>query len=398
MSALRSRPARFGLLIGAALLLAVVVFGFRGERVLVDTAPVRLQTLVESLREDGRTRVAHRWRIVSPVAGQVERIDLRPGDRVVAGQVLAIVSAATGALLDPATRERLRSESRAAAAGVAQGQARRVGSSAVLALAQQELDRAAPLVAKGTLSAIEGERLRSRLDQARAESNSAKFAQDLATAQLAASEALLAQQGQTDANQTAVEVSAPIGGVVLARLRESAGPVAVAEALLELGDPGSMEIEVDLLSSDAVRVSTGMLVRLHRWGGEGVLDARVRRIEPVGFTKISALGVEEQRVWVWCDFVSPPEQWQRLGDGYRVEAEFILSNAQALTVPSGALFRRADQWAVYVVESERARERPVRVGRRGGLDAEILEGLSVGDVVIAHPDDRVTENSRVLAL
>ncbi len=398
MSALRSRAARLGSIIGIGLLLVVVAFGFRGERVRVDTATVRLQPLIESLREDGRTRVAHRWRITAPVAGNLDRIDWRPGDRVEVGQVLASIAPATGALLDPATRERLRAEARAAAAALAQAQAGRVRSSAGLKLAQQEVDRASPLLAKGSLSAIDGERLRSRLDQARAESSAARFAEDLAAAQLAASQALLEQQGQSTGAQSPVQIVAPVAGVVLARLRESAGPVAVAEAMLELGDPGSLEIEVDLLSSDAVRVASGMRVLLHRWGGEGVLEAKVRRVEPIGFTKISALGVEEQRVWVWCDFVSPSEDWQRLGDGYRVEAEFILSSGDALTVPSGALFRRADQWAVYVVDADRAHERLVSLGRRGGLDSEILSGLTAGEVVITHPDDRVSENSRVQPL
>ena len=190
-------------------------------------------------------------------------------------------------------------------------------------------------------------------------------------------------------------VTAPVAGIVLARLRESAGPVAVAEPLLELGEPRTLEIEVDLLSSDAVRVSEGMLVRLHRWGGEGVLDARVRRVEPVGFTKISALGVEEQRVFVLCDFTSPPELWQRLGDGYRVEAEFVLSQGRALTVPSGALFRQGQEWALYTIADGRAHRQSVRIGRRGGLDTEILAGLATGTEVIVHPDDRVSEGTRV---
>ncbi len=398
MSALRSRPARLGLLIAGLLLLAVALFGFRGERVRVDTARAQEQELTESLREEGRTRLAHRWRLSAPVAGQVERIDLRPGDVVSAGQVLARISPATGALLDPATRDRLRAEARAATSAVMQAQARVRGARAALTLAEQELARIGPLVASGTLSKMEGERVQSRLAQARAELSAASFAQELSTAQREASESLLAQQGKTGGSEEPVAVTAPVAGIVLARLRESAGPVAVAEPLLELGEPQTLEIEVDLLSSDAVRVSAGMSVRLHRWGGTGVLDARVRRVEPVGFTKVSALGVEEQRVFVLCDFVSLPEQWQRLGDGYRVEAEFILSQGRSLTVPGGALFRQGEEWALYVVEGGRARRQSVRIGRRGGLDTEILEGLSAGAEVIIHPDDRVSEGSRVEAL
>jgi HlyD family secretion protein len=141
-----------------------------------------------------------------------------------------------------------------------------------------------------------------------------------------------------------------------------------------------------------------MDVRLHRWGGEQALLARVRRIEPVGFTKISALGVEEQRVNVLADLVSPAEQWQRLGDGYRVDAEFLLSGGSALTVPNGALFRSGDDWALFLIEQGRAHQKIVQLGRRSGLDAEILSGLAAGDLIVVHPDDRVSEGARVEAL
>jgi len=220
----------------------------------------------------------------------------------------------------------------------------------------------------------------------------------LAQAQREAAQSLLEQQGKSGADGLIVELRAPVAGVVLARLRESAGPVAIAEPLLEIGDPASLEIEVDLLSSDAVRVSPGMAVRLHRWGGDAPLAARVRRVEPVGFTKISALGVEEQRVYVLSDLISPPDDWQRLGDGYRVDAEFLLSTGMALTVASGALFRHQNEWALYKIENDRATLQRVTVGRRSGLDAEILSGIAAGAAVIVHPDDRVAEGTRVQPL
>ena len=183
MSALRSRPARMGLLIAGLLLLGLALFGFRGERVRVDTALAQEQDLTESLREEGRTRLAHRWRLSAPVAGQVERIDLRPGDVVVQGQVLARISPATGALLDPATRDRLRAEARAAASAVMQAQARVLSAKAALTLAEQEVARSGPLVENGTLSKMEGERVQSRLSQTRAELSAASFARELSAAQ-----------------------------------------------------------------------------------------------------------------------------------------------------------------------------------------------------------------------
>lgn len=398
MSALRSPSARAGLVIAVALVLAVLYFGFRGERVRVDTAEARQQELVVSLREEGRTRVVHRYRIAASVAGQVERIEWRPGDAVSAGQILVRIAPAMGALLDPATRDRLEFESRAAASAISQAQARINAATAADTLARQELERVQPMVANGTLAKREGDRAQSQARQVRAELSGARFALQLAQAQGEAAQALLLQQGQDGGDETRVELRAPVAGVVLARLRESAGPVAVGEPLLEIGDPASLEVEVDLLSSDAVRLAPGMEVRLHRWGGGQALLARVRRIEPVGFTKISALGVEEQRVNVLADLVSPAEQWQRLGDGYRVDAEFLLSGGSALTVPNGALFRSGEDWALFRIEEGRARRKIVQLGRRSGLDAEILSGITAGDLIVVHPDDRVSEGGRVEAL
>ncbi|MGE4072948.1 MAG: efflux RND transporter periplasmic adaptor subunit [Lysobacterales bacterium] len=392
---MRSPSARAGLVLAAVLVLAVLYFGFRGEPVRVDTAQALRHELVESLREEGRTRVVHRYRIAAAVAGEVERIEWRPGDSVSAGQVLVRIAPAMGALLDPATRERLQFESRAAGSAVSQAQARINAAKAADTLAQQELQRVQPMVASGTLAQREGDRAQSQARQASAELAAARFALQLTQAQQEAAQALLQQQGASAGTDTLVEVQAPVAGVVLARLRESAGPVAVGEPLLEIGDPASLEVEVDLLSSDAVKVAPGMDVRLHRWGGEQALQARVRRVEPVGFTKISALGVEEQRVYVLADLVSPPEQWQRLGDGYRVDAEFILSSGEALTVPGGALFRSGEDWALFRIEDGRARQRTVALGRRSGLEAEILSGIEAGDLIVVHPDDRVSEGARV---
>ena len=392
---MRSPAARAGLLLAAALVVAVLYFGFRGERVRVDTAQVQRQELVESLREEGRTRVVHRYRITAAVAGEVERLEWRPGDPVSAGQVLVRIAPAMGALLDPATRERLQFESRAAGSAVSQAQARINAAKAADTLAQQELQRVLPMVASGTLAQREGNRAQSQAQQARAELAAARFTLQLAQAQQEAAQALLQQQGASAGDDTLVEITAPVAGVILARLRESAGPVAVGEPLLEIGDPTSLEVEVDLLSSDAVRVAPGMDVRLHRWGGEQSLQARVRRVEPVGFTKISALGVEEQRVYVLADLVSPAEQWQRLGDGYRVDAEFILSSGEALTVPGGALFRSGQDWALFRIEDGRAHLRKVELGRRSGLEAELLSGVEAGDLIVVHPDDRVSEGARV---
>jgi HlyD family secretion protein len=193
-------------------------------------------------------------------------------------------------------------------------------------------------------------------------------------------------------------VAAPVAGRVLAVARESEGPVQAGQTLIEIGNPDSLEVVVEALSTAAVKIAPGAKVKLDRWGGDKALDAVVRVIEPAGFTKVSALGVEEQRVRVIVDIVSPREQWQRLADGYLVEASFtIWENADVLLAPASALFRHGDGWALFAVEHGKAALRPVRVGQRNGLSAEVREGLKAGDVVIARPDDRVAEGVRVRA-
>jgi HlyD family secretion protein len=204
----------------------------------------------------------------------------------------------------------------------------------------------------------------------------------------------IGSNGEDAAEQ--VRLKAPVDSRVLQLHHESEGVVATGEPLLEIGDPAALEIAVDVLSADAVRIRPGTAVRLLRWGGPDPLAAAVRTVEPTGFTKISALGVEEQRVWVIADIVSPRAEWEQLGDGYRVEAEFLLWEAdEVLQVPASALFRVDDDWSVYVIEQGKARLRSVGVGRSSGLATQILDGLQDGDTVILHPDDRIGDGVRV---
>ncbi len=193
-----------------------------------------------------------------------------------------------------------------------------------------------------------------------------------------------------------VEVRSPINGRLLGLMRESEGVVGAGQPLLEIGDPNALEVVVDLLSTDAVKVESGTRVLFERWGGESTLEGRVRVVEPTGFTKVSALGVEEQRVWVVVDLTSPSSAWQRLGSGYRVEARFILwEGGHILQIPSSALFRHAGEWAVFIVEDERAERRKVTIGRRNGLRTQILSGLTEGEQVVLHPDEGIEPGTRV---
>jgi HlyD family secretion protein len=191
-------------------------------------------------------------------------------------------------------------------------------------------------------------------------------------------------------------VVSPVAGRILKLHRESEGIVAVAEPLVEVSNPRSLEVEVEVLSSDAVRISPGTRVLFERWGGDQPLEGAVRRIEPVGFTKISALGVEEQRVLVIADFTSPAETWERLGDNYRVEAVFVLwEGDNVLQVPASALFRLEQDWAVFVAANGHAGLRPVQVGHRSGLNAEITSGLQEGERVITHPGNEIEDGAAI---
>jgi HlyD family secretion protein len=193
-----------------------------------------------------------------------------------------------------------------------------------------------------------------------------------------------------------VVIRAPISGNVLKIDHESEGVVREGQALIEIGDPRELEVEVDVLSADAVKIKPGTPVLFERWGGKVPLKGKVRVIEPAGFTKISALGVEEQRVLVISDIISPPGEWEQLGDGYRVEASFILwEDDRVLQVPASALFRYNDGWAVFVAKNKRAELREVKFGYRNGLSAEITSGLSEGEIVITHPDSSIQDGTTV---
>ena len=231
----------------------------------------------------------------------------------------------------------------------------------------------------------------------RANQRSANFRVEVASYELEAARSLLDYRAENEFdNPERVAVRSPIDGRILKVAHECAGPVRTGEPLLEVGDPSALEIEVDVLSADAVKIQTGMRVLFDRWGGDGLLEGRVRLVEPVGFTKVSALGVEEQRVLIISDFTSEPDTWQRLGDGYRVEARFILwQQNDVLQVPASSLFRYRDNWALFVVENGRAIRRDVTLGQRNGLVAQIINGVTEGETVVNHPSDEVEDGKRV---
>jgi HlyD family secretion protein len=331
--------------------------------------------------------------------GFAPRIDWDVGDRVEAGQELLSLQPAPTSVLDRRSLETARADVARAEAALAAAEAGLEAARASSELSEQEYRRLAPLYERGTISANELDRAEAGRRESEARLRSAEFTVEVSRQSLRHARAALLQ-GQSDNGDglEAFRVVAPVAGRVLALLHESASVVQPGEALLEIGDPASLEIVAEVLTADAVRLTAGMPVELERWGGDQPLLGEVRVVEPAAFTKISALGVEEQRTRVLVDLVSPFEAWSALGDGFRVETRFIVERqTDVLSVPNGALFRHQGGWAVFVIEGQRARLRPVTIGPRGDLRTVIESGLSDGEPVIAHPDAAIDEGVPVEA-
>lgn len=371
----RYTPAIF-----AAAILGLLVWGYWPRPLEVDMAQVSRGMLRVSVTEEGRTRIRERYVVAAPVAGLLRRIDLEAGDAVRVGSTLAVIDPVAAPALDARSREQ-------AVARVSAADAALSAAESDAEFARGEAGRARALRETQMISIRE-------LDLAESRWRAAQAAVSGARAELESARAALLHAGISAGER--VVIPAPVEGVVLALRRKSEGPIVQGEPILDLGDLTDLEVEVDVLSGDAVRIGPGSAVLLHRWGGEGTIEGRVRTVEPAGFTKISALGVEEQRVLVIVDILDAPERRGRLGHGYRVEAEFVLwEEGGVLQVPASALFRSGDGWATFAVEAGVARERRVEPGHRTGLSAQILSGLSEGETVIVHPDRSLGDGRRV---
>lgn len=388
-----------GVIVVGLAVVALVVWGFWPQPVAVEIVEAARAPLAVTIEEEGRTRVMDRYVVSAPVDGVACRIDLEVGDRVEQGQALLTLSPLESQVLDP--RSRAAAEARVAAARSALESAREQAESALATLRFQEneVERLRPLLERGVVSRGEFDKAQTGLRVAEAARRSAEHGVEVARYELEAAETALRFSAGSGTGEAAVRVPirSPITGRVLKIPHVCAGPVRTGDPLLEVGDPGRLEVEVDVLSADAVRIQPGMRVLLDRWGGDEPLQGAVRNIEPVGFTKVSALGVEEQRVLVIVDINSPPELWQHLGDGYSVEASFILwQRDDVLQVPASSLFRHGEGWALFAVKEGRAALRAVQVGQRNGLVAQIVDGISAGDAVINHPGDDVDDGRRVV--
>jgi HlyD family secretion protein len=393
-----SRTRNVGLVALAIALLAALAWGFRPRPVLVEVAQVERGPLRIMVEEEGQTRVKDRYVISAPVAGYLQRIELDVGDNVSQGQTLALLEPLRPEVLDPRSQARAEAQVAAAEAALKSAEEAVTAARAEARYARTEYARKQKLRTDALISQDALDQAENHNRQASAALRSAEFAVDVARFELEAARTSLSysltENGET--GLPAVKLRAPVASRVLRIDHESEGVVSTAQDLLEIGDPAALEVAVDVLSADAVRIQPQSRVIFRRWGGDQPLEGVVRTIEPVGFTKISALGVEEQRVWVIADLTSPRDTWLTLGDGYRVEANFILWEAgDVLQLPANALFRHADGWAVFSMEDGHARRREVEIGQRNGLVAEVRAGIDAGARVILHPDDRIEDGVRV---
>jgi HlyD family secretion protein len=381
----------------ALLIVALLIWGFWPQPVFVEAIVAKRAPLTITIEEEGRTRVVDRYVISAPVDGVACRQNLDVGDEVTQGQVLLGITPLESQVLDPRSRAQTKAQVAAAESAVHAAEQQAEAAEAAAKLAVIEHKRLKPLVEKGVISTDAYDKAATQVQTTAAAQRSADFQVEVARYELQAATTVL-EYTAADRGEPAerMPVVSPIDGRVLKVVRECEGPVRTGDSLLEVGDPTVLEVEVDVLSADAVKIKPGMKVLFERWGGEAPLEGIVRIIEPVGFTKISALGVEEQRVLIISDFTSPAEQWQRVGDGYRVEAKFILWHQDdVLQVPASSLFRYQQGWAVFVIENNHAKRRVVKVGQRNGLTAQILEGVNEGEQVVNHPSDDVEDGRRV---
>lgn len=381
-----------------ALALGALYVTLRPDPVWVDLAPATRGGLVVSITEEGKTRVKDRYLVSSPVSGYLHRLSLEVGDPVAPGQLLTEVDPMPASVLD--ARSRAEAEARIGAASSALNSVRQkvAAAEAEATLAARELVRLRALSDSRFVSEDRLQQAEAADARAQAILRSARFDEEVMVHELKAARTRLEVSAARSSGNGEVErvpVKSPVAGAVLGLVRESEGVIQAGEAILEVGDPGALEVVVDVLSFDAVKLAPGIRVHLSGWGGP-TLEATVRRVEPVGFEDISALGVEEQRVQVVADIVSPPEDWQTLGDGYRVDATFVLWEAEdLLRVPASAIFQESGQDQVFRAIEGRVERTAVATGRSNGLDTVILEGLAEGDRIVRHPDSQLKDGVRI---
>jgi HlyD family secretion protein len=386
---------RIFVIVVVLLVLAALTLALLPRPVAVDVAEIHRGPLVVTITDDGRTRIRERYVVSAPLSGRLVRIRLKPGDPVVAHETqLTTIEPADPTLLDPRAIAQAKARVKSAEARLGQASPRFDSAKVTLNHVETELGRIQQMVDKKAGSQLELDDLKVAFQQAGNEYEASRFEVEIAGFELEVAEAAL-KHGTDDkhSGDWSFPLTSPISGRVLRVFQESATIVNPGDRILEIGDPTDLEVEVDVPSRDAVRIRPGSRVMLEQWGGSGPIPARVRLIEPSAFTKVSALGIEEQRVNVIIDFTEPVESRPPLGDGYRVEAAIVeWESDSVLTVPTGALFRVENDWAVFVIQRDRAKTVRVELGHRSDNYAEVKKGLEEGNRVILYPGDRI-ENS-----
>ena len=381
----KKRPRRWLPSVIVALIIALIALGLRPQPSPVETALASTGPLRATVGEEGKTRIRQRYVVSAPVSGQLRRISFKPGATAEAGvTVVAIIDPLAASPLD--ARNRALAEARRASAASLLEKSRTTHE-----LAKSELRRIEQMFEAKTVSPQDRE--------------SAQMRENAAAREVAATEGALHQveaeladvaPAEAAAQPDPVEVKATATGSILHVFQESSRAVTQGTPLLEIGDPTDLEVVVEMLSRDGAALTAGARVELEQWGGAAPLEGKVRLVEPAAFTKISALGVEEQRVNVVVDLTTPIEQRRALGDNFRVEARVVIwESDRVLKVPSSGLFRRATDWAAFVVRDGRAQLVPVKAGRSSGTEIQVREGLQEGDEVILYPGDRVKDGQRV---
>jgi len=394
-------------LVFVAGVLGAIVFGLMPTPVEVDLAKVQQGSIRVTVDQDGKTRIRERYVVSTPLAGRLQRIELEPGDPVRAGKtLLASIEPRDPELLDARSIAQAEARVKAAQAAVEKMEPMLVEVQAAQEFAESELQRARNSREQNR-QAISASEVESKLLAYRTRTallRTTKHNQEIARFELdQARAALIRSRPQEEATSTSdngwdFTIRAPIDGRVLRVFQESTAVVQGGTPLLELGNPEDLEIEIDVLSRDAVKINPGASVLLEHWGGEKTLQGRVRLVEPSAFTKVSTLGVEEQRVNVIVDLIDPPKDRTALGDGFRVEARIIVAEATGvLKIPTSALFRVGKDWAVFRVAAGLAHQTLVQLGMQNGLEAEVVEGLASADQVVVHPGDDVADGAKVRA-
>lgn len=387
--------------IGLVLLVGLIVVGLWPRAVPVEAGTITRGPLVVTIDEEGMTRVKNRYVISAPVAGQLRRIDWKAGAVVEAGKTVVAVLESSGAdFLDARSQAqaeaRLRSAEAARDAAMAQRDRARAGAKMFAA----DLERLKQLFSQKVLSAQEFDAAQMRASTSQQDERAAEFSLKVAEFEMQQAQAILSR-GATGGvvGSEPLVITSPVSGRILRVMQESARVVPGGLPLVEVGDPSDLEVRIEVLSRDGVAIRPGARVMLEQWGGAEPLTARVRHVEPSAFTKISALGVEEQRVYVIADFMDPLEKRPTLGDNFRVEARVVVwENNAALRAPAGALFQRGGVWQIFAIEGGRSKLRPAKIGRGNGVETEVIDGVGEGAQVVVYPGDKVVDGTRVAPL